>query len=173
MGKPHSSTNEAGRESMSRPARYQDLLVGLVVLVMAGLLLLQTYSFPAVNWTPLGLAFWPRIVLGGIAVTCLVLIVLRQLDQQPILEIRKQECALFAALAGFVIALPVVGFFVTCTAYVFATSMWLGRGTGNRVARSALFAISTTALVYIAFTLGLGVSLPQGRLNNLVNAFAL
>ncbi|MEH6725233.1 MAG: tripartite tricarboxylate transporter TctB family protein [Hyphomicrobiales bacterium] len=154
----------AGRDHVSRPARYQDLIVGVVILVVAGLLYRETFSFPSVNWTPLGLAFWPRIVLGGIAAACLLLIVLRQLGDQPVFEVRMRESFLFVALAGFIIALPLAGFFLTSTAYVFATAVWLGDGTQNRVMRAALISIATSVVVYVAFSLGLGVRLPQGSL---------
>lgn len=164
MSKPLSPPDDAGRDHVSRPAQYQDLTVGVLVLVVAGLLYMETFSFPAVNWTPLGLAFWPRIVLGGIAAACMLLMVLRQLGHQPVFEIRMRECLLFMALAGFIIALPIAGFFLTCTAYVFATAVWLGNGTDNNVMRALLIAIATTGMVYLAFSLGLGVRLPQGTL---------
>ena len=168
MTKPIPSDEGAGREDTPRPARIHDLMVGLVAICVAGLLFLETFSFPVVNWTPLGLEFWPRIVLGGIAMVSAGLVILRQLDVQPSFAIDRREVCLFAMLASFVVALPLVGFFGTCTIYVFAASIWLSSEASGRTLRAGLLAVATTTVVYLAFSIGLGVRLPEGLLVELI-----
>lgn len=161
---PHLNQNKgAARKGPLRAARYEDALVGVVAIVVAASLFWATFYFRAVNWTPLGLAFWPRIILGGLVATAIVLIVLRQLDTHSKLKILRPEIILFAAIASFVIALPILGFIPTGFIYTFTTIIWLDAGRKTGRLRAALLALAATALTYVVFGIGLNVWLPTGR----------
>lgn len=145
-----------------RSARFEDAIVGVVAIAAAALLYWATFYFRAVDWTPLGLAFWPRIILAGIALTSLVLIVLRQLDTHSRLRFLRPEIILFAAIASFVIALPILGFLLTGFLYTLGTIVWLDADHKIGRLRAALLALSATGLTYVVFGIGLNVWLPVG-----------
>jgi hypothetical protein len=79
---PDDQTQTARRDPL-RAARFEDAIVGVVIIAAAGLLYWATFYFRAVDWTPLGLAFWPRVLLAGLVLASLALMVLRQLDVHP------------------------------------------------------------------------------------------
>lgn len=145
-----------------RAASYEDAIVGVIAIAAAALLYWATFYFRSVDWTPLGLAFWPRIILAGITLTALVLIVLRQLDTHSRLLFFRPELILFAAIASFVIALPILGFLLTGFIYTLGTIVWLDTDRKIGRIRSAALAVGTTATTYAVFGIGLNAWLPAG-----------
>lgn len=149
-------------------ARQHDRLVAIVALVGAAVLFAQTFAFPAVNWTPLGLAFWPRVVLGGIGGICVMLAIARQLGPEPAFTVNRREILLFAALVAFIGLLPFLGFALSCSFYVFGTSVWLNPAPRAGVGKAVLLSLATTGTIYAAFSLALNVDLPDGALVDLI-----
>jgi hypothetical protein len=160
---PHpDDQTQTARKDPLRAARFEDAIVGVVAIAAAGLLYWATFYFHAVDWTPLGLAFWPRVLLAGLVLASLALMVLRQLDVHPRLHINRAEITLFAAIAGFVIALPILGFLLTGFAYTLGTILWLDADSRLGWIRATLLAFAATAATYAVFGLGLNVWLPSG-----------
>jgi len=58
----------------------QDRLLGLIVLLVAGFLFVETFNFKTVDWDPLGLPFWPRVLLVLLAVLGIYLVIRGSLD---------------------------------------------------------------------------------------------
>lgn len=167
MSDPDADETTATCEGPSRVARFEDAIVGAVAIAIAGALYWRTFYFRAVDWTPLGLAFWPRVVLVGIVLAACALVLLRQLDTHPAVRVTRPETTLLAAIAGLVIALPVLGFFVTGFIYTFGTMIWL-QGVDRRPTRAVLLAAATTATTFAVFGLGLNVPLPTGILGDVI-----
>lgn len=153
---------QAARKDPLRAARFEDAIVGVAALVVAAALYFATFHFRAVDWTPLGLAFWPRVILAGLVLAAIALIVLRQLDVHARFHLIRAELILFAAIVGFVLALPLFGFLATGAAYTFGTIMWLDADRRLGWVRAALLALAATALTYAVFGVGLNVRLPSG-----------
>jgi hypothetical protein len=80
----------------------------------------------------------------------------------PRLHINRAEITLFAAIAGFVIALPILGFLLTGFAYTLGTILWLDAHSRLGWIRATLLAFAATAATYAVFGLGLNVWLPSG-----------
>jgi hypothetical protein len=167
MDHPSDDHTQTARREPLRAARFEDAIVGAVALVVAGALYWATFYFRAVDWTPLGLAFWPRVILSGLALAALALIVLRQLDAYTRFQLIRAELILFGAIAGFVIALPLLGFLPIGFVYTFGTILWLDDERRLGWVRAALVALVATALTYAVFGLGLNVWLPSGIVGDL------
>ena len=102
---------------------------------------------------------FPVLVLGGSACVLTVLFVRRggatrdrRANSAPVVRVAfgLVSCAALLNLAGFVAAGTVL---FACTASAFGSRRWL---------RDALLGITLCTTVYVAFTYGLGVSLPPG-----------
>ncbi len=142
----------------------QDRLIGIAIVVIGAFLFWQTFSFRTVNWDPLGLSFWPRVVLGLLGVVGAYLIVRGSLDRGPY---HRLEWRAFVVLGGaivYVLAIDIVGFLVATPLYLFAFHLALGGVTRGHLVEAAIVAACATGLIYYIFEEALWVQFPEGML---------
>ena len=147
-----------------RGARYGDRAVGLVALVVIAVLFAHTFTFRVVDWDPLGLAFWPRLVLALIAVCALVFVVRGSVAPQEVEPVSARAFRVLAGCVLYVLALPLAGFVLATPVFVALFAYALGRHQRHRVALALALALVTTLAVYLLFQVGLEVQLPRGEL---------
>lgn len=147
-----------------RGARYGDRVVGLVALTAAIALFAHTFTFRVVEWDPLGLAFWPRVILVLLAACALAFIVRGSVAPAEVEPVRPGAFAVLAGCTLYVLALPLVGFVVATPVFVSVFAYVLGRGERRRVGVALALAVVTTLAVHFLFQVGLEVQLPRGRL---------
>ncbi|MEM7022110.1 MAG: tripartite tricarboxylate transporter TctB family protein [Pseudomonadota bacterium] len=142
----------------------QDRLVGIAIILIGAFLLWETFSFKTVDWDPLGLPFWPRILLGALGVIGIYLIVRGSLDQGPF---RPLEIRAFAVLAGalvYVFSIDILGFLVATPLFMFLFHLALGGITRGHLVEAAILAVGGTGLIYYVFQEALWVQFPEGML---------
>jgi hypothetical protein len=144
------------------PLLGQDRVVGIVILVVGALLFHQTFSFRTVDWDPLGLPFWPRIVLGLMAVTAVYLILRNRLDAGPFQRLQGRAFALLGGLSLYVLLLPWLGYLVATPLMLFCFHLALGGVRPARLLEAAVFAAVATWLVALVFEGWLFVQFPEG-----------
>jgi hypothetical protein len=143
----------------------QDRLVGIGLLVVSAILLRETFSFPVNEWEPLGMAFWPRILLGALSLIGVYLIVRGSLDEGPFERLKSKAFAALLAGVGYVLLLPYIGYAILTPLFLFLTSLALTETLdGRRLAESGLMAVAGSIVVYLVFQYGLLVQLPEGLL---------
>ncbi|MBI4635562.1 MAG: tripartite tricarboxylate transporter TctB family protein [Candidatus Rokubacteria bacterium] len=147
----------------------RDGAAGLACLAGSVLLLVLTRGLPQAALVPIGPAFYPRILLAITACLSLVLVVsdLRPANRaRAAAPVRYRLVILtFLVFAGYVLALPHLGYRIATFAFV--TILQATLEPPQRPARWALVlavALLTTLVTYYVFEGYLSVLLPRGRL---------
>lgn len=153
---------------MRPPGR--DGLAGLAVLAASLALFWATLGLERHPMVPVGPGFYPRIVLGLTAATALLLVALdvfaprgaaaRGAARPP--NYRLVILA-YGVFAGYVVALPWLGFRVSTLVFLVAMQATLDPPrSARRWGGIAILAIATTVATYVVFETYLHVLLPRG-----------
>lgn len=142
----------------------QDRLVGAVMLVGAAFLFAWTYTFRTVEWDPLGLAFWPRVVLGLMLVTGGYLAVRGRLDDGPFKPLQPRAFLVLGGVLGYVFAIDLLGYLIATPLYIVAFHLALGGVSTRHALEAVVSATVGTALIYYVFHEALLVQFPEGLL---------
>lgn len=142
----------------------QDRVVGIVLLVAGALLFWRTFSFRTVDWDPLGLAFWPRIVLGLMMAAGLYLTVLGRLDEGPFRPLESKAFLILVGLALYALLLEPLGFLVATPLYVAGFHLALGGVSRRTLLEAVISAAAGTFLIWWIFQDLLLVQFPEGLL---------
>lgn len=172
MSDPVSTTIPAARRGLSVP----DLLVALGVLIVGALLLIGTLKIPFGINAYVGPRVFPMIVsVGTLALGALLLAAtLRGYRAEPAAEedsdpdaqpdLRQPGIILGGFLLGALILTP-LGFVVGTAVMYFSVGFAFGE---RRVPLLAGVALIVALVTYVAFTRGLGLSLPAGILKGVL-----
>lgn len=132
------------------------LLAGL--LVLCGIAFAETFRFKVVPWDPLGMAFWPRLLIGGLAAfICLRFWHLRHEvgEEQPGFS---RGIGVLAICIAYVMAFGAFGIFVATPAFFVVFAVF--RNSGSRL-RDVLVALAASMLivltVWLLFEYALGL----------------
>lgn len=141
-----------------------DRLVGIWTLVLVVLLFWATFYFRKISWEPLGLAFWPRLVLGGMFPVAIFLIIKGDLAPGTSKPINIKAFFPWLAAVVYIWVMPYLGFLIATPLFLFLFVLALGGWNRKVIKDAALTAIITTVVVYLAFQKFLDVLLPEGIL---------
>ncbi len=158
--------DEQGAEGSAEPLPRlgQDRIVGLVILLVGAFLFYETFNFRVVAWDPLGLAFWPRIVLGIMGLLAVYLIIRNSVDAGPFQPLQGRAFVLLAGLSLYVLLLPKLGYLIATPIMLFCFHVALGGTQPKRLLEAAIFAGIATWIVAWVFESLLFVQFPQGLL---------
>lgn len=146
----------------------RDGVAGLILLGISLALLYQTLSLPHIPIVPVGPGFYPRIVLGFLAICSAALVVQDLLKRRaPAQDAAPRRyglvVALFAIFGAYVGLMPYVGFRIATTLFVAAAQIALDRPrTPAQWAVVVAVALVTVAATYLVFERYLLVLLPRG-----------
>lgn len=172
MSDPVTTPIPAARRGLSVP----DLLVALGVLIVGALLLIGTLKIPFGINAYVGPRVFPMIVsVGTLALGALLLVAtLRGYRAEPAAEedsdpdaqpdLRQPGIILGGFLLGSLILVP-LGFVVGTAVMYFSVGFAFGE---RRVPLLAGVALIVALVTYVAFTRGLGLSLPPGILKGVL-----
>jgi hypothetical protein len=152
----------------------RDGYTGLAVVAASLALFWATLGLERHPMVPVGPGFYPRIVLGVIALMALALVasdVLARRRAAPAPPAAAGDAPnyrlvaiAFAAFAAYVLALPWLGFRLATFLFLLAMPVLLERpGSRRRWVTVVLVAVIATAATYYAFERYLYVLLPRGR----------
>lgn len=141
----------------------QDRMVGIGLLAGCALLLFETFSFRVHDWEPLGMAFWPRVLLAVLAACALFLVIKGRLDDGPFLSLHARSFLALGIGVAYVVLLPRIGFLLLTPVFLFAASLLIGRELRwQRLVEAAALAGVTTLVLHFVFKQVLLVQLPEG-----------
>jgi hypothetical protein len=146
----------------------RDGVAGLILLGISLALLYQTLSLPHIPIVPVGPGFYPRIVLGFLAICSAALVVQDLLKRRAPAQAAGPRryglvVALFAIFGAYVGLMPYVGFRIATVLFVAAAQIALDRPrTGAQWAVVIAVALGTVAATYLVFERYLLVLLPRG-----------
>jgi hypothetical protein len=149
----------------------RDGWAGLAVLAASLFLFALTLGLKPSPLVPIGPGFYPRIVLGLTALLAAALIVfdlLRKRASAPLEKANYRAVVLhFAVFAGYVVALPWLGFRIATFVYIAAANLLLDPPRDAKGwLRAGALALIASAVVYYAFEHYLSVLMPRGRWTN-------
>ena len=156
----------------------RDGIAGLICLGLSIALLVMTRGLPQSAMVPIGPDFYPRIVLGIMAVLAVMLIVADVLagwrrrggdssaDAAAVPYQRNYRLVVvtFGVFGAYVLLLPYLGFRIATFLFVAALQVVLEHPQGwRRWAIVVAAALATVVVTYLAFEVYLSVLLPRGR----------
>jgi hypothetical protein len=143
-------------------------LVALVFLTLGGAYLWIALGFPMGSAARPGPGLFPVAVGVLICVVAMAMVVRAATEpatrgERATVEAdaRARVAVTAAALVGFCLALPYLGYAVASFVFVALLLKWLG---GGRWVAAIAIALATTAVSYVLFSALLGVPLPRGPL---------
>jgi len=142
----------------------QDRLVGIAIVLIGAFLFWETFSFKTVNWDPLGLPFWPRILLGLLGAIGIYLIIRGNLDAGPYQGLEWRAFVVLTGALVYVLLIDVLGFLIATPLYLFLFHLSLGGVTRGHLVEAAILAVCGTGLIYYVFQKVLWVQFPEGML---------
>ena len=144
----------------------QDRWVGIGGLIVAGIFMLETLGFEHPGWgDSVGMAFWPRLVSGGIILVSIYLIVRGKIDEGADGQLHRKAFIGFLVGAVYVGLLPVLGFLIVTPVFLGGSALVIGgQFTRPRVIEAVVLGIAGTGSILLVFETGLDVQLPAGLL---------
>jgi hypothetical protein len=139
-------------------------MIGIWTVVLVALLFWATFYFRKITWEPLGLAFWPRLVLGGMFLVALFLLIKGDVAPGTSKPINIKAFVPWLAAVSYIVVMQYLGFLITTPLFLFLSVLAFGGWKRRIIKEAILTAIITTAVVYLAFQKFLDVLLPEGIL---------
>ncbi len=160
----------------------RDLILGIVMLLFSGFYLYNArqiktrpkltpgYASAQIMPTLLG------VLLAILAVVCIVQGARKMKAADGAEETGKKKdkgdimavVFTFAVIIGYVMVMPTLGFFLSTLVYLFLQMIILAPPAKRNYVLFAIVAVVFTALVFVAFRIGLQQLLPRGIIENLL-----
>ena len=154
--------------------RFNDAVIGLVLVVVAGLAIWHTRTFPAMPGQKYGPDLFPILIASGLIIGGVMLIGSGLRSKAPLLlreawtrspHLVLNFLSVPLALVFYILFSDLLGFLLAAT-LVLATLISLYRR--GRVVSSVLIAIVASVVIQQAFSRLLLVPLPRGVIENLI-----
>jgi putative tricarboxylic transport membrane protein len=150
-----------------------DTIIALLLLVVCGELLRQTFFFRVPPFATMGSEVWPRLVIGTLALLSVIYLVQSLVPAAAKAETtsarpeakrfsHRNAIICFVLFTLFVVTLPWLGMLLGGIAFVFLMQEFMGpRDMRSRVTHLAVAVISVGGM-WAIFSFALRVILPQG-----------
>lgn len=152
----------------------QDTITALCLLLLCGVLTVNTFQMPPPMFGQMPATLWPRMILVPLAFLSILLLVNAQrehVDAAPAHKslsdwfvYYKNPIVCFGLFFLFLITMPVLGMLLGGLAYVFLTLTFLGGWTRDKLILHSAISFVCVVGMWLIFTQLLGVFLPQGTL---------
>lgn len=150
----------------------QDTGTALFLLVLCGVLFVNTFLMPPAMFGQMPASLWPRMILVPLAGLSLVLLVRAQKvdGDAPRTSLKdwfvyyKNPIVCFVFFFLFLITMPILGMLIGGLLYVFFTLCFLGGWSKRHLLQHGLIAVFFVLGMWLIFTQLLGVFLPEGVL---------
>lgn len=143
-------------------------IVAIVTLVVAALFLYWSWDMSTGTLARPGPGLMPRLVGIGLLVSAALALVERvgpsdDLDPPPDEGGGRRQALVLVSLAGYVGAIPILGFVVS-SAVAMSLVAWLLNDKGS-IKRALIIGVAVAVVIDVVFRLLLGVNLPAGFLD--------
>lgn len=153
--------------------RKAEVIFGLVVLIFSAIFLKITFSFPRPMGPDVGMAFYPRLLLGVIFILVIIIIYSAltrerdKRDEKPLFDIKgggfKRIVYAIALTVIYQQLLDWAGFLIITPVYLVIMMRILN---GGKYRKLIVISVATTLLIYIVFQRSLKIPLPTGIFYN-------
>lgn len=157
----------------------QDAVIAIFLLLASGILFWSTFSIRSPDYGVLTPSAWPRVIIVALAVLSVIYLIqsLGMEDAEPDQNEATREPGIigwfvywknpifcFALFLIYLLTLPVLGSLIGGVSFVFILMNILGGISKEKVLTHATLALATVGGMWIIFTYGLEVILPQGMI---------
>ncbi|UJF17901.1 tripartite tricarboxylate transporter TctB family protein [Vibrio sp. SS-MA-C1-2] len=147
----------------------RDSVVGLILLMGCGLFINALGSIERTNYGTITSDVWPTIILSLLTILCVIYFVtsLKSENEEKFnwkTFFPRNVLIVFSLFGMFVYTLPYLGMLIGGSLFVFTVLTMLGHKTLKYLFIHLVIAIGSVAVMYIVFTYGLSVFLPEGEL---------
>lgn len=152
----------------------RDTATALCLLLICGVMLVNTFQMPAPMFNQLPATLWPRLILVPLAILSLLLLIRAQVaegqDDGPGRSLSewfafyRNPIGCFALFFAFLASMPILGMLIGGLIYVFVTLCFLGGWQPKLLVQHALISVLCVVGMWAIFTQLLGVFLPEGIL---------
>lgn len=145
----------------SKASPQSDRWIAVLLLAVSAMMFYETTRFPSLSWDPAGMALWPRLLIGCLAVVCVWHIVkgcVGDAMEPP----TRRALLLIAFCAAYLAGLAYLGFFIANAVMVAGLNLWYRRLTPRAIAEAIVTAIVATGLIYLVFEYSMGIEMPRG-----------
>ena len=140
----------------------QDRWVGIAILIVGGVMFKETFNCFVVDWVPLGMAFWPRILLGFLGAYAVYFIIYGSLDEGPFNSLEWRAFAFLLGAIVYALMWNILGYLLATPLFLFAFSVSLGGIHRKALVTAGIVALVGTFTTYLIFKELLFVQLPEG-----------
>ncbi|MBY7731718.1 tripartite tricarboxylate transporter TctB family protein [Vibrio splendidus] len=147
----------------------KDSVVGLILLLGCGTFIDALDDIERTNYGTMTSNVWPTIVLSVLTTLCVIyfLTSLKPVQSESFnwkTFFPRNVAIVFTLFAGFVYSLPYLGMLIGGSTFVFLVLTMIGHKTLKYMLIHMCIAIGSVAVMYVVFTFGLSVMLPEGEL---------
>lgn len=129
-----------------RSARRGEAVFLVALLVAAGIAIVETFRFRSVPWDALGLAFWPRILLGTLIASAAVRLWRLRSDLEPALPGLGLGFTVLALCVAYVVSFSAFGVYLATPPFFLAFALLR---TSYRKVRDVLVALAASGVVLL------------------------
>ena len=155
--------------------RSQDIGLAIFLLLVSGILFLNTFDIDSFEMLAMGADVWPRIViviLGLLSVILLVQTLRRPIEAERRKPIRvldllakyRNPLWCYGIFAVYLLTLEFLGMLLGTILLVFSIMTSLGPQRPRAYAINALIAITSVGLMWAIFSYGLMLYMPEGEI---------
>lgn len=138
-----------------------DRVLGIILLVIVLVLFANTYTFKIRPYVPLNTTFWPRVILGLMALVSLILIFKGRVTDEDTEEFSPKSGLVFLGAGAYVLLMPLGGFLAVSTLVGAAGFYWLNENKSPRtMVFACLYGSIISGAIYLVFKELLKVQLP-------------
>lgn len=147
--------------------KVKDLILSVLILIISFVFYLQTKTL-----TPPADIF-PKVVIMILSVLGTILLIktlfIRKNDNDEEMQDeinQKKKWISITSLIGYVILMPILGFYTTSVIFLISLSLYLAgeKVTIKRILKSMIVSLSVVCILYIGFSLFLKIPVPSGFL---------
>lgn len=149
----------------------KDSIVGLILLLGCGAFINALDDIERTNYGTITSNVWPTIVLSVLTTLCAIYFLTSLKSAEAQTEsfnwktfFPRNVVIVFSLFAGFVYSLPYLGMLIGGSAFVFFMLTIIGHRTMKYLVIHLAIAVGSVAVMYVVFTYGLSVMLPEGEL---------
>ena len=155
-----------------------DAVIAIFLLLASGILFWSTFSIRTPDYGVLAPSAWPRVIIIAMAILSVIYLIQSVRKAEPAVDTNasperepgltgwfvywKNPIFCFALFLIYLLTLPILGSLIGGVSFVFILMTILGGISKEKVVTHAALSLATVGGMWIIFTYGLEVILPQG-----------
>ena len=158
----------------------QDAVIAIFLLLASGILFWSTFSIRTPDYGVLAPSAWPRVIIIAMAILSVIYLIQSVRKQEDAADPNvpaerepgfsgwfvywKNPLFCFALFLIYLLTLPILGSLIGGVSFVFILMTILGGISKEKILTHAALSLATVGGMWLIFTYGLEVILPQGMI---------